>query len=213
MLDRARIPVTVILALSLFALALSIAYLSYEIAAVNRQIPGILKETQKIREEVPGILDRADSIVSQANQLGKTMGKGSVDGVIEGIIGSPFSVLSEFGHSFGSLLKKEGVKGVKKQDIQIIKAKILKLLEEDKVGEVAVWSNENTKNHGDITLLSKSTKDGEPCKRLRFNSWVKGQEGAPFDVSICQNAKGHWVPVDEATHGSRQEPPGEKKKK
>ena len=199
MLDRTRIVVNSILSLSLFTLTAAAVYLAFEINWLNGQMPAVINgidaiavEVKKIREEAPEILDRADSIVANANQFGKKVGQGSVDGFITGVIGSPITIAKEFGKSFESLLKEEGVQGIKKQDIKIMKEKTKKLLRLDHIGDDIQWKNEKTENHGIITLLGHNLALGINCRQLKYESWIHGKPVKPMRLSVCKKSDGHW---------------------
>ena len=65
--------------------------------------------------------------------------------------------------------------------------------EETTVGAANEWSNEETGNHGTVSLIGKHEYQGLPCRRLQHDIWLeKMQRNYRYIIDRCRTEDGSW---------------------
>ena len=60
-------------------------------------------------------------------------------------------------------------------------------------GATDTWSNPKTGNSGTITVLQSFTRDGMPCRKVRYNNRIKNQPNTRiFTLDWCKTPQGVW---------------------
>ena len=79
---------------------------------------------------------------------------------------------------------------LKKEDIAIARAEIMKTLDNGADGQTQTWSNPTTKASGTIKPVKTFTKDGMRCRSAEFTTSAGGERGA-ITWNVC-NTKDGW---------------------
>jgi hypothetical protein len=60
-------------------------------------------------------------------------------------------------------------------------------------GATDAWSNPKTGNSGTITVLQSFTRDGMPCRKVRYDSRIGNQPGTRiYTLDWCKTPQGVW---------------------
>ena len=153
-----------ILSLSIFALAAAFTYLAKIIIDLNtradnavqelyefrKTIPLVLEESEKIRQDMPQYIESLNDIVSRVQDTGKQVGEGAVQGVVEGVVKTPFSFISSVFGAFGG--RKESA-NLSEQEEKLIEEATLKLLKENQIGTQVSFLSTTSRFEGTVALL------------------------------------------------------------
>ena len=78
---------------------------------------------------------------------------------------------------------------LKKEDIAIARAEIMKTLDKGEDGQTQTWSNPTTKASGTIKPVKTFTKDGMRCRAAEFTTSAGGERGAST-WNVCHTKDG-----------------------
>jgi len=81
---------------------------------------------------------------------------------------------------------------LKKEDIAIARAEIMKTLDSGADGQTQMWSNPTTKASGTIKPTKTFTKDGMRCRSAEFTTSAGGERGAST-WNVCHTKDGWKV--------------------
>ena len=77
------------------------------------------------------------------------------------------------------------------KDLELLKATAKDLLDNHDNGESATWKNEESGNHGELTVLDKYADFGTTCRRMRvFSDAI--EVSATRIVTLCRDKQGSW---------------------
>ncbi len=77
------------------------------------------------------------------------------------------------------------------QDWEIAKSTARTALNEGKDGVTSFWENPESKNHGALTPLSTTMKDGTTCRNLKIENHANGSSGMAT-YEFCKKPDGTW---------------------
>jgi len=81
---------------------------------------------------------------------------------------------------------------VSKDDVAMMKAAAREGMDDKPVGATNTWSNPETKNSGEVTLLRRFEEDGRECRILRHVVNVANYSPWERRTKICRDAAGQW---------------------
>ncbi|MCW8933706.1 MAG: hypothetical protein OQK98_03185 [Gammaproteobacteria bacterium] len=65
-------------------------------------------------------------------------------------------------------------------DIELLQKEYQKVLSNNKPGDTHNWSNKETNNGGQITVIKQYKNNKHPCKRLKFKNHSRQQSGVTY---------------------------------
>jgi surface antigen len=167
---------------------------SKEVEATRPLIPLVLKEVETTRESIPGMMKEADVLIDKARAAGKEASQGAVTGLLEGIITAPFVLVGDVGRAITGVSKEEA-KAFTNEDFDKVEKATLGLLANGSEGDLVVWQNPETGNHGTIEIMLSYNK-GEfseyECRTIRVKSFSKDREISNKKSSVCKDDDGKW---------------------
>jgi len=86
--------------------------------------------------------------------------------------------------------KSRSAKYLTKDDIALMQEKVLLLLENKAKNEI-FWQNDDSGNRGEITKAAEFVKKGQPCHRIVFTNYFKGQQEILKEV-MCKDKDDLW---------------------
>ncbi|MBE9580260.1 MAG: hypothetical protein IMF18_01415 [Proteobacteria bacterium] len=178
----------------------AIQKISAESGEMRVLIPDILAEVKRVREELPGIMDRADNIVANAKDVGKEAGKGAVSGMVGGIVSAPFNLVRGSADAVTSVYKSFG-RDFTEKDMAIIRESLKPLLEAEREGHTVDWNNPESGNEGKITLEKIYEENGQECRQVRHELWIKGKKTRDVIQKGCRQSDGTWIETDRSVSG------------
>ncbi len=170
---------------SLDKAAQSINQASVEVAKLTPQIPGILKELEQVRLAAPQILVQANQLVVNAKDIGAEAGQGAVEGIIGGILRSPFSLVSGLGDSLSSRLGIKQGTGLTEDDLELVSKATELLVTSGKIGDSQSWKNKDNGNSGLVSLKNRYKKSGKLCYDFEQTARSKKSRKIKSDFTYC----------------------------
>jgi len=79
-----------------------------------------------------------------------------------------------------SFLKYAAITDFSKSDIELLQKEYMKVLNNNKPGDVNNWNNKETNNGGEITVIRQYKNNQNQCKRLKFKNHSKQQSGITY---------------------------------
>lgn len=176
--------------------ATSISEASRAVLAVEPHITPVLAEVKKTREALPGIIAQADKVVGSASQAGNEAGQGAVQGVLTGIILSPFRLIGGAGMGLFSIMGLSEKSGLTPEDERHASVATQAMLDNaGEIGAIQPWRNPVSKNSGSVTLAKRSDRDGKACYLLHHHVLFATKKTHDVDIEMCRQADGGWAVV------------------
>ena len=149
-----------------------------------------------MRETIPGLMDRAETIIFEAEDVGKEAGKGAVSGVVGGIITMPFKIVGNVGKGAISIFTSPETSFLTAEDINMIKYEALQLAEHGDAGDTREWKNKNSFNYGKLTLLRVYKEDSQTCREIKVDFYSRDNESDARTLRGCKQPDGSWLVTD-----------------
>lgn len=179
--------------------ASSIKEASKAVLAVEPHITPVLAEVRKTREALPSIIAQADKVVGSASQAGNKAGQGAVQGVLTGIILSPFRLIGGAGMGLFSIMGLSEKSGLTTEDERYASAAMQTALDNaGKIGAIQSWRNPVSKNSGSVVLAKRDDRNGTPCYQVHHHVVFATKKTYDADIEMCRQADGGWAAVSPA---------------
>jgi hypothetical protein len=178
------------------AIAPIISKTTVEISQLRKTtIPLVVQESKKIRASMPTYLNGTQRIVkdvqsaiNDASKISENVGTG----VLSGLVKSPFTLFSSMVRSVSGLFQDDKLSS---KDLSLMTEAGSVVLESKELQFSKRWENKETKNFGDIKLVSIDlvTK----CKRLEIIIHSENKKSSLYNYKFCRDANNEWVYVKE----------------
>ena len=176
----------------------SIQSFSAEMGEIRPMIPAVLEEVGKTREAIPEMLDQAERITTQGKKFGADAGQGVVSGLIR--VFNPITISKQLKEL---VLPGKDIRGLTGEDIELIRATTLKVVETGDVGTVLKWENPKSGNHGRYKILRAFTEDLIACKEIKMEIWINDDKSHDVNVVFCRQEDGSWIRKDQPVSSNK----------
>ena len=172
----------------------SVSEISTQVEASLPRVDRALDEVKVTRESIPGTLTRVDGLIDKARVAGQEASQGAVTGFFSGIIMAPFALVANAGRSIAGLSEEEA-RELTGRDLELTQQAVLVLLDQGVKGDSQEWKNEDSGNHGVVSIVN-AYKEGEyaelECRKLKFVFYEADKLLTEADRAFCKNENGKW---------------------
>jgi len=79
-----------------------------------------------------------------------------------------------------AFLKYAVISDFTKADIELLQKEYKQVLNKNKPGDIYNWSNKETNNGGEITVIKQYKNNEKSCKRLKFKNYSSKQSAVTY---------------------------------
>lgn len=177
----------------------ALTYATKELQAYRPLVPELLKQVEKTRDSIDPTLDRLDQMIVKVEHSGELAGKGAGQGLIKGILTSPFRIIGGIGTTLFDLTGAEK-KSFSMEESEELRRLGSELLAVGQVGSRKIWQSKTSNARGEFTIDRIYIQDDRICKSLLVNAWKNETLAVDRTFNLCQKMQGFWeiMPTDAA---------------
>lgn len=169
----------------------AVVSVSTEMNAYQPIATDALSQLEEVRKQLPVTLDRVDGMIDKARVAARDASSGMVTGALGGLITAPFRLVGNFGSSVMGLSKDEA-DDYTEEDIALVQKHGKDLITEGKLNDSRSWSNEDTDQRFNVTLIKIYSNSDKECRDLHFQAWENSKLALEKDIKLCLTDKGEW---------------------